>query len=271
MDFILNELSIKQVNSIQEAENRYNIFYNLCINTKQYRCFNEKNRIFIEENNDIKSICLFKNYPFIQWISKLPRRNTEKNFFLKMLSDYYKPIIFPEYTYKDKEALGLGFAYKNNLTSISFNTSKEWNTCFIEVESLHIKNNKLQKNSKLKVKHLCSDNHIKCHKRIFKHHKKHNRNNPTKKESPLLYNPNDENDVKIIQNLLNCAVPIKKNSERLCFFDEKREKYIIFHPESKKKDTSYYNVFHAFHIEEDTIRIPQITKNRISEIMQKFK
>ena len=120
------------------------IFFDLCINTKEYKCFNEKNRILVEKNNDIKSITLFDNYPFIQWISKLPKWSIEKNIVLKMFSDHYKPIINPEYSYKNQEALGLGYAYKNKLIALSYSTSEELNTCNIEIDSLVMKNENFQ-------------------------------------------------------------------------------------------------------------------------------
>ncbi len=260
MDFIFNEQSISELNSKQEAAKKYKTFLDTCIETLKYRCFKEQNRILIEKNKDIKLISLHKDYLLIKWIDRLPRRDIRKNILLKMLSSHYKPIIASEYYFNNKKTLGLAYAYKHKMISISFNTP-EWSNCFMEITDLE------KKEKKKIVKNISSIEHINCHKRIFRHHKKHNKNNPAKNESPLLYNHSDCDDIKIIENLLNCAIPVKASSKILCFFDMKINKFIKFYPESRKKGTNE-NYFHAFHIDNET-EIPEVTRKRIKEIINK--
>ena len=66
--------------------------------------------------------------------------------------------------------------------------------------------------------------------------------------------------------MLNCAIPVRKKSKILCFYDDNIRKYIKFHPESKKKGTSNYNIFHAFHIEDEK-EVPEKTKKLIHALL----
>ncbi len=47
MKFILNELSISEVNSQEIASQKYKTFFETCIETKQYKCCDEKNKVLL--------------------------------------------------------------------------------------------------------------------------------------------------------------------------------------------------------------------------------
>ena len=49
------------------------------------------------------------------------------------------------------------------------------------------------------------------------------------------------------QHLLNCAELFEPNSTQLKTYDENREKYIVFYPESKQGHCK--NTYHAFHLD----------------------
>ncbi len=268
MDFVFNELSLVEVKSRQQAENAYKTFFELAVKSENLKCkFDGIHRIITMKMFSLAKSELYPKNTFEQYLSRLSIKERSKKLkFFRMIGTFQKPVIYPEYSYKKQEALGLGYAYKNDLIALSYNATEEWNTCFVEIDELRIEKGEFKKGNVLKVRHLSSDEHIECHKRIFKHHRKHNWNNPAKNESPLLYNPTDEKDIKVIQNLLNCAIPFSENSERLCFFDENYGKYILFYRESRKKGSINYNNFHAFHTENKS-EIPQITKEKMNRII----
>lgn len=271
MELVFNELSVAKTQHESHAQQLYKQFYETTIHADMTKCsFVHESKITVIKEGAIADICLFPDFSFKQWLSRLPLTElNKKRKFFRMIGTFQSPVIYPEYSYKKKEALGLGYAFKNNLLAISFETSAQWNKWWVEIESLTIENSRFETKKCLKVKHLSAIKHLKYHQRTFRHHTKHNRHNPAKDESPLLYNPENKTDLQHIRDLLNCAIPVRKGSNRLCFYDKNHKKYIVFYRESKDKNSLNYNYFHGFHIKENDRLIPQKTKNAISLMLQK--
>ena len=268
MELIFNELSACKISSSKDASKIYKIFFELVIIALKNKCpYDLTDKITSIGSLFLKEVVLHNGLSFISWISKLPlSRITEKRIFLRLLTVYSNPINYPEYNFKNKQALGLGYAFEKNLISISFNTSEIWNKHSLTITKHHINSNDVIVETPVIVNNICINEHLLKHKRIFKHSKKHNINNPRKKESPLFYNPKNKTDIKKIQELLNCSIPTKKNSKRLCFYDKHWDMYIIFQRESKKKG-HYSNVFHAFHVPKGTNIISNNVKKQIQSLI----
>ncbi len=236
LEYILNELSIELVATIEEARE---VMRNFIRTTNAIRNIGFIRMRFA--NKSIKNIELTQGYIIENWLKDEEVNSDLRDAFRKNLTDIGSPYF--EYTdkafyYQDKEAKGLSMAYLKNTICISFQTNNVWNTDNIV---LHV----IDKNTEISqitfTRHVFDKDIAQKQQRIFENNPKHGwcgkREYPN--ESRMLCCEQED-----AQFLLNIAI-IQPNSENnLCNYDTKNERFIEFYSHEEGK-------YHGYHYEDE--------------------
>lgn len=172
MDYILNELSVSKLPSIQEARNVLNTFVETCINAKNLLNF-ETLRI-PEEIGSIYNIELSNGYPLSKWLHDNDVDfDTRQRVYqiianpplLKQSEVETNPLSY--YYYQKQEVKGFAAAAIINTLAVSFLTDNKLDNANIEIQHEFINEAEEIVAENIAVKHAVKKDHIVNHQAYF--------------------------------------------------------------------------------------------------------
>lgn len=120
MRVVLNELSFEDA-VLGTAKSWYDTFFDSCISIGKELGSN----ISVVSTRKPSEIILDEEMPFQKWISLISDLD-KKRLIMSMMTR--EPILFdyPYYSFQESNAIGLGFAFENDLLPLSLNNNEKW-------------------------------------------------------------------------------------------------------------------------------------------------
>lgn len=133
MVLVLNELSYANAQSDNQAKVWYDTFFSLCLGIEK----KFKTKVSLKFSMGVNENALHPEYSFMKWLTN--QNKEDKSSVLLMLTKEQLIHDYPYYKAYQEEGKGLGFAYENDESLISFESSQNWLVNFIPVvqESLN--------------------------------------------------------------------------------------------------------------------------------------
>jgi hypothetical protein len=160
MQVVLNELSFPKTNTVEDAKEAFDDFFNFCIALHKLSLNISTNIIKVDFEN-FKNQEITKDYTFCHWLKTISHKQQQaKSLFIKMLAENKPAVNYPEVTYQKDECKGLSYAAQNDLMAISF-FSQKWSKKRIELKELSLTEKELKEISKsVFVKHSSQKKHL---------------------------------------------------------------------------------------------------------------
>lgn len=266
LEYILNELSISPVDTIEEARVVMEIFLKT---VKAIRKIGFKQARY--SGKSIKNIALTTNYLILHWLQDEEVEEDLKVLFRDYISFLQSPFI--EYNdmafyYQEKLAKGLSMAYLKNTVCISFQSSNIWKTNNIVLDCINTKTEISQLNF---IRHVYDIESAQKQTRVFENNPKHGwcGKGEHSGQSRMLCC-----DEEYAQFLLNIAHIQPNRENNLCNYDTDNERFIEFYSHEIGK-------YHGFHYEDERTKdsdrklnnsingIPKETQEILKEMHEK--
>jgi hypothetical protein len=268
LEYILNELSVIPVKTIEEARKLMEEFI---ITSKAVR--NIGFRRIRYANKSIKNIPLTEEgYIIENWLKDEDVNSDLRDAFRRNFTDVGSPYLEHDDTFfyhQDKEAKGLSMAYLKNTICISFQTDKVWNTNNIVLDVIDIDTEISQITFN---RHVFDKDTAQKQQRIFENNPKHGwcGKGEHSGQSRMLCC-----DKEYAQLLLNIAHIQPNRESNFCNYDTDNERFIEFYSHEEGK-------YHGYHYEDERTKdadrklnhsangIPKETQEFLKEMHEKY-
>jgi hypothetical protein len=245
MIYYLNELSILSPcsESQEQARELMEQFTTVCRKAKKIGYDN------LRYEMKLKGICLSENYYVEAWLRDQEVEREIRDSFrnITVQTPFYEnddeTVLEQQktfiYSYRGKEALGLGLAHLKETLVVSFMTHDEWNTTNIDLEQWLYENNSI--NPVQILLHTALSTHIDTIRKTFEFNPKHGINGRNAQPNQSIMYCSTKQEAEI---LLNTALIHPKRDRWFCNYDNENNRFVVFLPHEEENDK-----YHGFHYE----------------------
>ena len=158
---VINELSYTDAVSTAQSKSWYDSFFSICL-TMEKRF---KSKIGLKFSTSPNEVNFHAEYTFMKWLSN--QQKEERSSVLSMLTREKLVHNYPSFKAYNIEGKGLGYAFENDESLISFQTSTNWLINFIPTTQESLNDNNDIETEDLNLRNLYALENISFHEKYF--------------------------------------------------------------------------------------------------------